>query len=174
MRARLDIDVHDDRISLQHTAPGDDAPSAEASLPIGSHTICAREIASDPPRPEELTNAIGYVRDLLDDAIREMFPSDPGGALLQWADLSIAGPVIDTIAAVEIGGTGIRPLDGLALSRDTAEEIFRTLVTERRADRLHNPGLEPHDVDVVVGGCCILVAVMRHLQSDHCTVRSTR
>ncbi len=33
-----------------------------------------------------------------------------------------------------------------------------------RADRLHNPGLEPDRVDTVLGTCCVVVAVMRRLQ----------
>ena len=49
------------------------------------------------------------------------------------------------------------------LQRDAAEDVFRTLATEPRADRIHNPGLEEARADVIVGGCCALVAIMRHL-----------
>ena len=44
-----------------------------------------------------------------------------------------------------------------------AEDVFRTLATEPLADRLHNPGLEPARADVIVGGCCVLVAIFRRL-----------
>ena len=46
-----------------------------------------------------------------------------------------------TSLAVEHGGVA----EGAAvvLERDAAEEVFRALATETRADRLHNPGLDP-------------------------------
>ena len=39
----------------------------------------------------------------------------------------------------------------VVIERDAAEEVFRTLATESRAQRLHNPGLEPGRVDTVLG-----------------------
>jgi exopolyphosphatase / guanosine-5'-triphosphate,3'-diphosphate pyrophosphatase len=56
------------------------------------------------------------------------------------------------------------------LTRDAAEDVFRTLATERRADRIHNPGLEPGRADVIVGGAAILVAVMRYFEHPTCLV----
>ena len=48
--------------------------------------------------------------------------------------------------------------------------MFRTLATERLADRVLNPGLPRDRADIIVAGCCILVAVMRRLQLDEITV----
>ena len=56
------------------------------------------------------------------------------------------------------------------LTHDAAEDVFRTLATESRADRLHNPGLEEARADVIVGGCCVLVAIFRQLGFDECLV----
>ena len=47
--------------------------------------------------------------------------------------------------------------------------MFRTLATERRADRLANPGLEAERVDTVLGTCCVVVAVMRRLHLPRLT-----
>jgi exopolyphosphatase/guanosine-5'-triphosphate,3'-diphosphate pyrophosphatase len=44
------------------------------------------------------------------------------------------------------------------------------LATETRAERLENPGLEEARADVIVGGLCILVTVMRRLGFDSCLV----
>jgi exopolyphosphatase/guanosine-5'-triphosphate,3'-diphosphate pyrophosphatase len=44
------------------------------------------------------------------------------------------------------------------------------LATERLADRVHNPGLPRDRADIIVGGCCVLVAVMRHLDFKACVV----
>ena len=48
--------------------------------------------------------------------------------------------------------------------------MFRTLATERLADRIHNPGLEEARADVIVGGCCALVAFVRTLGIDELLV----
>jgi exopolyphosphatase/guanosine-5'-triphosphate,3'-diphosphate pyrophosphatase len=61
----------------------------------------------------------------------------------------------------------------MALTRSAVEDVFRTLATESLADRLHNPGLPAQRADIIVGGCCVLVAVMRKLQLNSITV-STR
>ena len=58
----------------------------------------------------------------------------------------------------------------LRLTRAAAEEVFRTLATEARADRIHNPGLEEARADVIVGGCCVLVAVLRFFEADELLV----
>jgi exopolyphosphatase/guanosine-5'-triphosphate,3'-diphosphate pyrophosphatase len=48
--------------------------------------------------------------------------------------------------------------------------VFRTLATEPLADRVRNPGLEAARADVIVGGCCILVATMRFFDLDEILV----
>ena len=58
--------------------------------------------------------------------------------------VGVAG-TITTVAAVELGlATYDRGLvHHFELSRDAAEDVFRTLATEPLADRVHNPGLHP-------------------------------
>ena len=55
-------------------------------------------------------------------------------------------------------------------AKAAAEDVYRTLVTEPRADRIHNPGLEEARADVIVGGMCILVQIMRTFGFDDCLV----
>ncbi len=50
------------------------------------------------------------------------------------------------------------------------QDVFRTLATESRADRIHNPGLEEGRVDTIVGGCCALVAIYRTLGLEEVVV----
>jgi exopolyphosphatase / guanosine-5'-triphosphate,3'-diphosphate pyrophosphatase len=76
------------------------------------------------------------------------------------------------MAAVEIG-LPVYDRDRIhhfVLTREAAEDVFRTLATESRADRANNPGLEEARADVIVGGAAILVAVMRHFDLDECLV----
>jgi exopolyphosphatase/pppGpp-phosphohydrolase len=60
----------------------------------------------------------------------------------------------------------------VVVDRDGAEEVFRALATESRADRLHNPGLEPARVDTVLAASCVLVGMMRRLQLDAVTIEA--
>ncbi len=132
----------------------------EVSLPIGVRSL-SFGLAADPPRPEELINAIGWVADHLDDIVRD-HPDVIGG------DISITGAEVTAMVAVEQGAAAVLPF---TFSRTAAEEVFRTLVTECRAERMLNPGLDRALVDSVVAGSCAVVAVMRRLQIESVAVQ---
>jgi exopolyphosphatase/guanosine-5'-triphosphate,3'-diphosphate pyrophosphatase len=136
------------------------------SIPCGAVTQTEVHLHRDPPRPEELTNAIGEVTDHVDDIIR-LHPE----ALEVSRVVGVAGTIV-TVAAVELGLAEFdaTALHGFTLSRDAAEDVFRTLATEALADRVHNPGLPRDRADVIVGGCCVLVALLRRLKVDELTV----
>jgi exopolyphosphatase / guanosine-5'-triphosphate,3'-diphosphate pyrophosphatase len=132
------------------------------TIPLGAVSLGAAELSSDPPRPEELTNAIGAVIDHLDDMVREL-------PLAATADaVHVVGRLAGVIAAVEFGGEPPMPF---ALSRSAAEDVFRTVATEPAAARALNPGLPADFVDTIVAACCIVVASMRHLHLDEITMR---
>lgn len=139
------------------------------SIPFGAVTGTASHLVTDPPRPEDLTNLIGAVADELEEIAR-MYPAMATPARV----IGTAGTIV-TIAAVEIGTNNFdNPLlHGFELERDAAEDVFRTLATEPLADRVFNPGVTPDRADIIVAGCCILVATMRRLKLDSITV-STR
>ncbi|HYI62859.1 MAG TPA: Ppx/GppA phosphatase family protein [Acidimicrobiales bacterium] len=138
---------------------GTERVEASMSLEIGCVRLTERFIASDPPRPEELTAAITYAEAWFDDVLRDM----PGAAAAPTV-IGLAGTV-SAVAAVEIGlATYDRDrLHHFTLTKEAAEDVFRTLATEARADRVHNPGLEEARADVIIGGCCALVALYRRL-----------
>jgi len=81
--------------------------------------------------------------------------------------VGLAGTV-STVAAVEIGLPDYdrARIHHFHLTREAVEDVFRTLATENRADRIANPGLAESRADVIVGGCCVLVAVVRVLGLD--------
>ena len=58
----------------------------------------------------------------------------------------------------------------MLLSRKAVEDVFRTLATESLQNRVFNPGLPRDRADIIVGGCCVLVAVMRRLQISEIVV----
>ena len=130
------------------------------SFPVGTVVLTESHLAHDPPRPEELTNAIGFVTDFMDDLIR-----DHPEVMNATRVVGVAGSIV-TIAAVEIGLQEFdsSALHGARMTRENVEEVFRTLATETLADRKFNPGLPADRADVIVGGCCVLVGVMRKLR----------
>ncbi len=128
---------------------------ANYTVPVGVETLAAM-ISGDPPSPEHLINAIGLVMDHIEDVIREV----PSAA---WDDrIECTGVGLATIAAVEVGGTATHPFE---LTREAAEEVFRTVATESAVDRARNPGLPAAEVHQVVGVCCAVVAVLRALHA---------
>jgi exopolyphosphatase/guanosine-5'-triphosphate,3'-diphosphate pyrophosphatase len=136
------------------------------SVDVGCVRLTERFLEHDPPQPEELSACISFTDAYLDDVLREM-PAVAGARTL----VGLAGTVT-TVAAVEIGlATYDRDaIHHFVLTREAAEDVFRTLATESRADRIHNPGLEEARADVIVGGCCVLVALFRRFGFDEMLV----
>jgi len=138
---------------------GTDKVDEVRSFDVGCVRLTERHLASDPPAPEELSNAIAEAMAWYDDLLREV----PAAAAARTV-VGLAG-TISTVAAVEIGLAEYdrAQIHHFRLTREAIEDVFRTLATETLADRIHNPGLEPARADVIVGGCCALVAFVRTL-----------
>jgi exopolyphosphatase/guanosine-5'-triphosphate,3'-diphosphate pyrophosphatase len=136
------------------------------SVDVGCVRLSERYLEHDPPRPEELHACIAVTEEHLKDVVREL-PAVHDAATF----VGLAGTVT-TVAAVE---QGLAEYDrdrihGFRLTHEAAEDVFRTLATEARADRVFNPGLEEARADVIVGGCCVLVTIFRHLGFADCLV----
>jgi exopolyphosphatase / guanosine-5'-triphosphate,3'-diphosphate pyrophosphatase len=162
----LDIGGGSTEVVVGH---GDGSIVGAASMNVGARRLTELEFTQDPPRPEELTNAIGRVSDDLEDVAREI------PQLAKVTRFIGVASTVTVVAAIELGLGEWSPelVHGFELSRDAAEDVFRTMATERLSDRVHNPGLPADRADVIVGGCCALVAVMRRLQLDSITVSVT-
>jgi exopolyphosphatase/guanosine-5'-triphosphate,3'-diphosphate pyrophosphatase len=147
-------------------AVGTKEPDGVLSIDIGCVRLTEKFLLHDPPTPEELSQVISVTRDYLEDVAREL-PT----ALEAKGFIGLAGTV-STIAAVEQGlpEYDTERIHHFVLTHDAAEDVFRTLATERRDDRIHNPGLEEARADVIVGGTAILVAIMRYFGFDQCLV----
>jgi exopolyphosphatase/guanosine-5'-triphosphate,3'-diphosphate pyrophosphatase len=146
--------------------PGGGAPEGATSVDIGCVRLTEQYLHRDPPAPEELAAAISVAEAYLDDVVREV-PASREASLM----VGLAGTVT-TVAAVELGLARYDRdrIHHFRLTRAAAEDVFRTLATEARADRIHNPGLEEARADVIVGGCCVLVAVLRYFELAECLV----
>ena len=141
----------------------DGVVSSSLSLDLGARTMTDQYIESDPPAPSELSAALSIVELFVDDLRRER--PEIVQALDDGAPLVMVGGTATTVAAVEIGQLEWDPagIHGFELDRAAAEDVFRTLVTEPSLARAHNPGLPADRVEVIIGGCCVLIEVIRQL-----------
>lgn len=142
----------DDRVTVVGLADG-----STVEIPWGPVSLTHRWLhETDPPRPEGLTNALGAMTDHLDDLVRER------PALLDLDVLAFAGPAIGSLARVEVGSTTVDAV--LDIDRDTVEEIFRIVATDRAVDRAAHPGLPAEHVDTIVATCCVVLSFLRRLR----------
>lgn len=141
---------------------GTTEPEGVISLDVGCVRLSERFFEHDPPGADELSAAISLVDVHLDDVAREV-PQ----VLAARTVVGLAG-TITTVAAVELGLLEYdrEQIHHFQLTRAAAEDVFRTLATETREQRIANPGLEEARADVIVGGCCVLVALMRRFDVD--------
>ena len=147
-------------------AVGTTEPQGVLSIDIGCVRSTEKFLHGDPPTAEELSQALSVVHDYLDDVARELPATAEARRLV-----GLAGTVT-TVAAVEMGLPEYdrRRIHHFVLTKEAAEDVFRTLATEARAQRVHNPGLEEARADVIVGGTAVLVAVMRFFDFGECLV----
>ena len=141
-------------------------PTGVLSVDIGCVRLTEKFLHSDPPDAGELSDAMTVVRQYLDDVARELPDAGDANRLI-----GLAGTVT-TMAAVEIGLPAYdeHRIHHFELTKEAAEDVFRTLATERLRDRVHNPGLERERADVIVGGALILVTIMRYFDFNVCLV----
>lgn len=133
------------------------------SLDVGSVRISEQYLKSDPYLPEELSACVTVVGAWLDDVDRELPQAHTATTVV-----GVAGTVA-TAVAVEIGLPEYdrEQIHHFVLTREAAEDVFRTLATESAEDRAYNPGLPAGRVDTIVGGMSILVKIMRHFDLPH-------
>lgn len=145
---------------------GRDQPDGAISVDMGCVRITEQLLHGDPPSPEELSNAVGHVRDLLRD-VEQAIPAASGASTL----VGLAGTV-STMAAIDLGLAAYDRdlIHGYRLTHAAVEDAFRALATESREERRHNPGLEPGRVDVIVGGAIVLVTILRTFGFDEVLV----
>lgn len=152
---RIDVGAGSSVIAL------DDGTTYEVAFGVGA--LAAEELhGTDPPAPEQLTNALGAVTDRFEDVILQR------PEILDLTDVVLRGEEMRAVARVDTGTSDVEL--PYALARDDAEEVFRLVATETTADRVHNPGLPPDQVDLIVASCCVVLAVMRRLHLDVVTL----
>jgi hypothetical protein len=152
LAATLQVEIAE-AIVIRHDA-------VESALPTTMGQLLAELDDADPPSPQALTNAIGGVTDDIDNLLRE-HPEVAARSVLE-----LTGDEAWHLAVVERG----RPPDAgatrLSMARPDLEDLFRTLATESRDERRHNPQLQPGRIDSIVATCCAVLGIMRRLRFD--------
>lgn len=145
---------------------GTDSVERSISVDVGCVRMTEAWLHHDPPLPEELSQALSVIDIHLDDVEREL-----GDLSAVRTFVGLAG-TITNVAAIELGLAEYDPerIHHFVLTRAAIEDVFRTLATESVAERVENPGLEPARADVIVGGLCVLVAIMRRFGLAQCLV----
>ena len=145
---------------------GLDTCQAAVSTDMGCVRLSEKYIEHDPALPEELVSALSIVELHLDDVVAAI-PE----AAAATTFVGLAGTV-SAAAAIEQGLAAYDRdrIHHFVLTKDAVEDVFRTLATEDRAQRLANPGMEEGRVDVIVGGLCVLVKIMRQFGFEECLV----
>ena len=143
----------------------DDEPEV-VSLDVGCVRVTERFLPDDPPSAEQLSQAVSVVRIELQEAARQIPAIRVARQLV-----GVAG-TFTTMAAVEMGLVEYDrdKVHHFDLTRAAAEDVFRTLATERLSDRVHNPGLAPERADVIVAGALVAVSIMREFEFSSCLV----
>lgn len=162
------FDVGSASTEISAAGPGGTS-GAWFSMQLGGHSVARDYFAGDPPDPGELSAALSVIELNFDDLRRE----SPELVNAVQTGVVVGTGAFPQIAAVEIGtdiSSGPDPVHGYVLDHESAEEIFRVLATESRADRRHNPGLLPEHVDGVVGALCIVVEFMRQFSIERIEV----
>lgn len=140
---------------------GGGQPRAAASADMGSVRITEKFIATDPPAPEELAEALSFVADHLVEV----------EAVVRVAEarclVGVAG-TITTLAAVALGLDRHDPrrTHHHFLSHRNVEALFRRFASETVEERREDPAIEPGRADVITAGTLILVAVLRRWGFD--------
>lgn len=150
--------IGDDHVDISMTGGG------EWTIPLGPQSLFDGVLEQrDKPSPSHLTNALGFIHDYFDDIV-VVAPS-----VLATPLVTATGRHAAALARVELGDEHV-PTDYCLLRAD-ADEVFRTLVAEPRAERLHNPGLGSSDVDTIIGTLCIVLAIMRRLDLSRLAIQ---
>jgi exopolyphosphatase/pppGpp-phosphohydrolase len=126
------------------------------------HPLVQQLVRDTTPAPEDLTNVLGLITDTMVEFRRQY------RELLDITHLEMVGTLALSLARVEVGSYDLA--DRVSIGRDDLEEVFRMLVTEPRADRSANPGLDPDHVDAILAAVCTAVGVVRWLNADVFTV----
>jgi exopolyphosphatase/guanosine-5'-triphosphate,3'-diphosphate pyrophosphatase len=135
---------------------------AAISVDIGCVRMTERHLRSDPPRPEEIDDAVADITVVADEALKVADPEREATELV-----AVAGTAT-TIAAIALGLKAYDPeaIDGTRLTYSQVERGTEDLAAADHEARLAIPVMHPGRADVIVGGALVLRTIMERAQLE--------
>jgi exopolyphosphatase/guanosine-5'-triphosphate,3'-diphosphate pyrophosphatase len=135
---------------------------AAISVDIGCVRMTERHLRSDPPRPEEIDDAVADITVVADEALKVADPEREATELV-----AVAGTAT-TIAAIALGLKAYDPeaIDGTRLTYSQVERVTEDLAAADHEARLAIPVMHPGRADVIVGGALVLRTIMERAQLE--------
>ena len=144
---------------------------ASISVDIGCVRLTEKYLQHDPPLPEELSTACSRRRRSTSTTSPASCPAPPRRAR------SSAWPARSPPSPPSSSGSPTTTATASTTSSHPGSGRGRVPHPRHRdvePSASHNPGLEEARADVIVGGCCVLVAIFRHFGFDECLVSRGR
>ena len=141
-------------------------PAGYCSLQLGCVRVTERFFEHDPPRPEELAEAAGWLSSRYAEAVQQEPALASGRAMV-----GLAG----TVSALACFDQGLVTYDRdrvhhYRLSRPAVERALGQLAATPAEERAHRPGVEPARAPYIVGGTLVLATLMSHFGFGQCLV----
>jgi exopolyphosphatase/guanosine-5'-triphosphate,3'-diphosphate pyrophosphatase len=129
------------------------------SIDVGVVRLCERLLCHDPPTEEELRQAREWVASETNAAVAGM-------GNYQTATFVGTAGTVTSLAAMAQKLPSYEParIHNYRLQLDTIQDLERTLLSRKRADRAGLPGLEKGREEVIAAGAIIIRTVMETLE----------
>ncbi|MGH2691245.1 MAG: DUF501 domain-containing protein [Actinomycetota bacterium] len=144
---------------------GSDRPERAVSVDVGSVRVTERVGPADPPTQDDLADMRRLAAEGLAGAEGAVPPGE-GGTLV-----GVAGTTT-TVQALSLGLDRYDPeaIHRTELSLEAALDVAQLLASMTNAERRALPVMAPGREDVIVGGCLILLEIMRRWGFESCLV----
>jgi exopolyphosphatase / guanosine-5'-triphosphate,3'-diphosphate pyrophosphatase len=135
------------------------------SIDIGVVRLCERLLHHDPPTDKEVRQARAWVA-------RDTQAAMAGAGNYQLATFVGTAGTITSLAAMAQKLPAYEParIHNYRLQLNVIQELERTLLSRKKADRVGLPGLEKGREEVIASGAIIIRTVMETLEVSECLV----
>ena len=131
------------------------------SFKVGAVKLTDEFLRSDPPRENEMTEMMEYLRRRWTEIPEERIDCMVG-----------IGGTVTTIGAMKLKLPQFDPsaVHGMDLKKGEVEGIFQTLISVPTSERAEIPGMERGRADIIVAGVAILLSLMSRFEIDEVKV----
>ena len=137
------------------------------SLPLGAMVLTQKHLKSDPPGEEEIDALEQDVDDVLTKAFSEGHLQGNGLVVGTGGTVTTLGAMLRHMDIEEISP---KRMNGLTLSREELEDLFKRLKTMTFDERLRLKGLDQGRANVIPAGCVVVLRILRFFKTREMVV----